>query len=443
KHLGNVLEPIALLDEHGADSLRWFMLASGSPWAARRVGHASIQEVTRKVLLTYWNTASFLSLYTRLSSYQPGDKVITRNKRPEIDQWLLSLVDDAVLQVTAALENFDTQKAGKVLAAVVDDMSNWYVRRNRRRFWDADPVALATLHEALRTITLIMAPFVPFITERVWQDMFRTTTDKDLISVHLANWPTVNASDIKNDLIENMGLIRRLVELGRGARAEAKVKNRQPLSRALVSAKNWHKVPSDLRDQLAEELNILDLQSLDQTGDLVNVAVKANFRTLGARYAKETPAIAKEISSTDASLLVKQLRENNKATIKIAKQDFEITPEDVIITETPREGWAVMTQDGETLALDLEITLELRSLGISREIIRMIQEARKLSGLDVSDRINVKFHSTDNQVRESVTQNMQVIMNEILALAFVEEKLATKPTTQDEDLSLSVWIEKA
>ena len=137
------------------------------------------------------------------------------------------------------------------------------------------------------------------------------------------------------------------------------------------------------------------------------------------------------------------MRENNKATIKIAKQDFEITPEDVIITETPREGWAVMTQDGETLALDLEITLELRSLGISREIIRMIQEARKSSGLDVSDRINVKFHSTDNQVRESVTQNMQVIMNEILALAFVEEKLATKPTTQDEDLSLSIWIEKA
>ena len=137
------------------------------------------------------------------------------------------------------------------------------------------------------------------------------------------------------------------------------------------------------------------------------------------------------------------MRENNKATIKIDKQDFEITPEDVIITETPREGWAVMTQDGETLALDLEITLELRSLGISREIIRMIQEARKSSGLDVSDRINVKFHSTDNQVRESVTQNMQVIMNEILALAFVEEKLATKPTTQDEDLSLSIWIEKA
>ena len=443
KHLGNVLEPVALMDEHGADSVRWFMLASGSPWQSRRVGHAAIQEVTRKVLLTYWNTASFLSLYTRLSAYKPGDKVLARKDRPEIDQWLLSLVDDAVLQVTSALENFDTQKAGRVLADVVDDMSNWYVRRNRRRFWDGDPVALATLHEALRTITLIMAPFVPFITERVWQDMFKTTTDTSLQSVHLANWPEANKSEIRTDLIENMGLIRRLVELGRAARAEGKIKNRQPLSRALVAAKNWDKVPQDLRDQLAEELNILDLQSLGETGDLVNVALKANFRTLGARYSQETPAIAKEITKADAASLVKELRTNNKAVIKLEDQEFEITTEDVIITETPREGWSVVSQDGETIALDLEISPELRSLGISREVIRMIQEARKTSGLEVSDRINLKYHTTDNQVNGSISENLEVIKNEVLALSFVAEKAPSDPTTKDEDLNLEIWIEKA
>ena len=443
KHLGNVLEPIELMDEHGADSVRWFMLASGSPWQARRVGHAAIQEVTRKVLLTYWNTASFLSLYTRLSTYKPGDKVIARKERPEIDQWLLSLVDDAVLQVTSALENFDTQKAGRVLADVVDDMSNWYVRRNRRRFWDGDPVALATLHEALRTITLIMSPFVPFITERVWQDMFRTTTDASLQSVHLGNWPEVKKSEIRTDLIENMGLIRRLVELGRGARAEGKVKNRQPLSRALVSAKNWDKVPQDLRDQLAEELNILDLQSLSETGDLVNVAVKANFRTLGARYAKETQLIAKKIANSDAAALVQELRTTNKSLIKVEGQEFEITAEDVIITETPREGWSVMSQDGETIALDLEISAELRSLGISREIIRMIQEARKNSGFEVSDRINLKYHTTDDQVRSSIIENIEVIKGEVLAIEFVEAKGSNDPTTVDEDLNVQIWIEKA
>ena len=443
KHLGNVLEPVALMDEHGADSVRWFMLASGSPWQSRRVGHAAIQEVTRKVLLTFWNTASFLSLYTRLSAYKPGDKVLARKDRPEIDQWLLSLVDDAVLQVTSALENFDTQKAGRVLADVVDDMSNWYVRRNRRRFWDGDPVALATLHEALRTITLIMAPFVPFITERVWQDMFKTTTDTSLQSVHLANWPEANKSEIRTDLIENMGLIRRLVELGRAARAEGKIKNRQPLSRALVAAKNWDKVPQDLRDQLAEELNILDLQSLGETGDLVNVALKANFRTLGARYSQETPAIAKEITKADAASLVKELRTNNKAVIKLEDQEFEITTEDVIITETPREGWSVVSQDGETIALDLEISPELRSLGISREVIRMIQEARKTSGLEVSDRINLKYHTTDKQVNGSISENLEVIKSEVLAVTFVAEKGPSDPTTKDEDLNLEIWIEKA
>jgi len=443
KHLGNVLEPIELMDEHGADSVRWFMLASGSPWQARRVGHSAIQEVTRKVLLTYWNTASFLSLYTRLSDYKPGDKVVERAQRPEIDQWLLSLVDDAVLQVTQALENFDTQKAGRVLSDVVDDMSNWYVRRNRRRFWDGEPVALATLHEALRTITLLMAPFVPFITERVWQDMFKTTTDSSLQSVHLADWPKANQQQIRTDLIENMGLIRRLVELGRGARAEGKVKNRQPLSRALVSAKNWDKVPQDLKDQLAEELNILDVQSLSQTGDLVNVAVKANFRTLGARYAKETPAIAKEISNLDSTILVKDLRVNKKSMIKVSGQDFEITAEDVIITETPREGWSVMSQDGETIALDLEISPELRSLGISREVIRMIQEARKTSGLEVSDRINLEFTASDAQVLESIKQNIEVIKSEVLALKFEEQKGSGAATTSDEDLNLEIWIRKA
>jgi isoleucyl-tRNA synthetase len=240
-----------------------------------------------------------------------------------------------------------------------------------------------------------------------------------------------------------MGLIRRLVELGRGARAEGKVKNRQPLSRALVSARNWDKVPQDLRDQLAEELNILDLQSLSETGDLVNVAVKANFRTLGARYAKETPAIAKEITNSNAAALVQELRSTNKSIIKIDGQEFEITAEDVIITETPREGWSVMSQDGETIALDLEISAELRSLGISREVIRMIQETRKTSGFDVSDRINLKYHTRDAQVKASILENTQVIKGEVLALGFVEAQGSTEPTTKDEDLNLEIWIEKA
>ena len=176
---------------------------------------------------------------------------------------------------------------------------------------------------------------------------------------------------------------------------------------------------------------------------MVNVALKANFRTLGARYSQETPAIAKEITKADAASLVKELRTNNKAVIKLEDQEFEITTEDVIITETPREGWSVVSQDGETIALDLEISPELRSLGISREVIRMIQEARKTSGLEVSDRINLKYHTTDEQVNGSISENLEVIKSEVLALSFVAEKAPNDPTTKDEDLNLEIWIEKA
>ena len=443
KHLGNVLEPIALMDEHGADSLRWFMLASGSPWQARRVGHSSIQEVTRKVLLTYWNTVSFLSLYTRLSDYVPGSLAIKRNERPEIDQWLLGLVDDAVIQVTEALENFDTQKAGKVLFEVVDDMSNWYVRRNRRRFWDADPVALDTLHQALKKITLIMAPFVPFITEKVWQDMFKTTTDKNIDSVHLADWPSVNKEEIRYDLIESMGLIRRLVELGRGARAEGKVKNRQPLSRALVSAKNWDKVAQDIKDQLAEELNILQVQSLSQTQDLVNVSIKANFRTLGARFSKETPAIAKKIAELDPVEMVTKLRKDNTYAIEIDGNVFEINFEDVIVTETPREGWSVMTQDGETIALDLSITKELKSLGLSREVIRLIQETRKNSGFEVSDRISVEYATSNDELKSAIAEHLEVIKSEVLATKFEHITDLNNSSAQDEEIGLKILLKKS
>jgi isoleucyl-tRNA synthetase len=182
---------------------------------------------------------------------------------------------------------------------------------------------------------------------------------------------------------------------------------------------------------------------LSETGDLVNVAVKANFRTLGARYAKETQLIAKVISNSDAAALVEELRKTNKSLIKVDGQEFEITAEDVIITETPREGWSVMSQDGETIALDLEISAELRSLGISREVIRMIQEARKNSGFEVSDRINLKYHTTDDQVKASILANLEVIKSEVLAIEFVEAKGSSDPTTVDEDLNVQIWIEKA
>src|ERR671920_2623426 len=275
KHLGNILEPIPLMDHHGADAVRWFMACSGSPWSARRVGHTTIQETVRKVLLTYWNTVAFQVLYARTAGWHPVTSPAPAvAERPVLDRWELSEAHRLARQVTEALERFDTQRAGQLLAAYVDDLSNWYVRRSRRRFWDGDPAALATLHECLYVVTLLMAPLTPFITERVWQDLFRSTSDELPESVHLAAWPRVDGSLVDDELSSGVALARRLVELGRAARADAKVRTRQPLRRALVPSSAWTRLGEELRAEVADELNVGLLEPLSSAGDLIEHSAK-------------------------------------------------------------------------------------------------------------------------------------------------------------------------
>ena len=422
KHLGNVLEPIGLMNEHGADAVRWFMLASGSPWQARRVGHAAIGDVVRKTLLTYWNTVSFLSLYARLSQWEPSAPAPDPSQRPVIDRWVISEANQLARDVDQALEAFDTQRAGRLLSTFIDNLSNWYVRRSRRRFWDGDPAALATLHEALRTATLCLAPFTPFITERVWQDLFRSTDPSAPKSVHLATWPEVTAEAIDEQLGTDMALVRRIVELGRAARASSGVRTRQPLGRALVSATGWSELSAQLREQICEELNISTLESLDDGGaGLVDTSVKANFRSLGQRFGKQTPAVAAAIAASDPAALLAEVRANGSTTLTVSGLgEVSVAEGDVVITETPREGWAVAADAGESIALDLTITDDLRRAGLAREIVRAIQEARKNSGLDVADRISVYWSSADEDVLATMSEHGEMIGAEVLAPNMVQ-----------------------
>ncbi|CAB4866816.1 MAG: isoleucine--tRNA ligase [Actinobacteria bacterium] len=422
KHLGNVLEPIGLMNEHGADAVRWFMLASGSPWQARRVGHAAIGDVVRKTLLTYWNTVSFLSLYARLSQWEPSAPAPEPSQRPVIDRWVISEANQLAREVDLALEAFDTQRAGRLLSTFIDNLSNWYVRRSRRRFWDGDPAALATLHEALRTATLCLAPFTPFITERVWQDLFRSTDPTAPKSVHLATWPEVNSDAIDERLGTDMALVRRIVELGRAARATSGVRTRQPLGRALVSATGWSELSPQLREQICEELNINSLESLDDGGaGLVDTSIKANFRSLGQRFGKQTPAVAAELAASDPAALLAAMRANGSTILTVSGLgEVSVAESDVVITETPREGWAVAADAGESIALDLTITEDLRQAGLAREIVRAIQEARKNSGLDVADRISVYWSSTDDDVLATMAEHGEMIGAEVLAPNLVQ-----------------------
>ena len=420
KHLGNILEPIPLMERHGADAVRWFMAAVGSPWSSRRVGPTTLQEVVRKTLLTYWNTAAFQALYGRTAGWSPSGTDPAPADRPVLDRWVLSELNTLVRAVDRAMEGFDTHEAGRLLAAFVDDLSNWYVRRSRRRFWRGDPAALATLHDALSTVTLLLAPITPFITERVWQDLVAPVTPTAAPSVHLAAYPTADESLIDSRLGAQMALARRLVELGRAARADSGVKTRQPLARALASAQGFADLGPELLAEVAAELNVGMVLSVGSAGgSLVDTTAKANFRPLGRRFGKRVQDVARAIASADAAALQRDLA-SGSATIAVGDEPVELTADEVIITETPREGWAVATEAGVTVALDLHLTPELRRAGVAREAIRLIQEARKASGLEVSDRIVLRYATTHPETAAALAEHRDLIADEVLALDYGE-----------------------
>ncbi|EST21649.1 isoleucine--tRNA ligase [Streptomyces niveus] len=445
KHLGNILQPIPLMERHGADAVRWFMAAGGSPWAARRVGDTTIQEVVRKTLLTYWNTVAFQALYARTSGWAPSEADPAPAERPVLDRWLLSELHALVDQSTKAMDAYDTQRIGKLLSAFVDDLSNWYVRRSRRRFWQGDKAALRTLHEVVETVTRLMAPLTPFITERVWQDMVVPVTPDAPESVHLSSWPEPDLSAIDPALSRQMTLARRLVELGRATRAESGVKTRQPLSRALVAAAGFETLSPDLRAQILEELNVTSLASLSEVGgSLVDTTAKANFRALGKRFGKGVQAVAKAVADTDAAALSAALRDTGTASVTVDGEPVSLAPDEVIITETPREGWSVASDSGATVALDLEITPELRLAGLARDAIRLIQEARKNSGLDVADRIAVRWSSTTPETNSALSTHASLISDEVLAVDFTPAPpdATFGPAFTDEGLSLTFHLRK-
>jgi isoleucyl-tRNA synthetase len=446
------------MEAHGADAVRWYFAASGSPWSTRRVGSATLEEIVRKVLLTYWNTVSFLVLYANAAAAQgvawrpamlssappPAD-------RPLLDRWVLSELTIVTSEVTAALEAFDSAAAGRRLAAFVDDLSNWYVRRSRRRFWEGPgtpegAAAFATLYQCLETLTRLMAPIVPFLTEYVW-GILRGEEAAD--SVHLTTWPEPDRGLVDRQLSAHMALARRIVEMGRSARAAASLGIRQPLSRALVGAAGFADLPGELRAQIASELNVRDLAALSTVADdLVDHVVKPNFRALGRRFANRTQAVAAAITSADPGALAAQLREAGKASVVVDGEPLVIGTDEVVVTQTPRAGWSVAADAGETVALDLGITPELRREGLAREVIRLVQDARKADGLEVSDRITLHWRAADPDLTAALTEHGQLIAGEVLATEFGPQAPGAntgEPGTEhaDPDLGLAFWLRRA
>jgi isoleucyl-tRNA synthetase len=350
-----------------------------------------------------------------------------------------------VADVTEALNDFDTVRAARALAGHIDDLSNWYVRRSRRRFWAGDPAALCTLHDALSVLSRLLAPFVPFVTDRVWRALFASATGVD--SVHLANWPADVPADGDTELADQVELVRRLVELGRAARAQSNVKTRQPLQRALVSAPGWIQLPVELRQEVADELNVTELSTLADTGDVIDVTVKPNFRALGRLLGPKTQEGARAIAALPPADVAATVAAGRPVTITVAGQPVELSAEHLIVNEAPLSGWTVGSSAAETVALDLELTHELRLAGLAREIVRLIQEARKNAGLQVTDRIALWWRVGGSpEPAEAIRTHTDLIAGEVLAREMVEGAPGPdEPAYQtvDEELGLHLWLRRA
>ncbi len=321
------------------------------------------------------------------------------------------------------------------------------MRRSRRRFWEADPDALETLYTCLDGLTRLLAPFIPFLTDTLWSKLAAGVRADAPDSVHLADWPTPRPDLVDAGLATRMDLVRRVVELGRAARAGSGVRTRQPLARAVVAAPEFAGLSADLRAQIAEELNVATVEAA--AADVVDVTVKPNFRTLGRRFGKRTPVIAAAVSAAGRPV-------DGRLTVEVGGERIELAGDDLIISETPRQGWAVTSESGLSVALDLEITPELRRAGVARDVVRVLQEARKAAGLDITDRVDVRWTADTPQTAQALREHASTVAAEVLAVTFAE---GAGPTGQhagqnteqgtDEagqhapDLGLTFWLRPA
>ncbi|MPZ86820.1 MAG: isoleucine--tRNA ligase [Nitriliruptorales bacterium] len=430
KSLGNVLDPWALIESRGADALRWLLLTDGSPWKSRRVGEGPLGEVVRKFLLTLWNTYCFFVIYARLDGWTPPDlddptrRNAPADERPIIDRWVLAELAETVRVVDAAMEDFDPITAGRQLARFVDDLSNWYVRRSRNRFWKTDAehvsthdteAAFATLHECLVTVAALLAPFTPFVADELYENLVRNVEPQAPDSVHLLAFPTPDPAAADNRLRATMAAARRIVELGRRARQEARIAGRQPLRTALITLPaEDHPHWADVEEVVADELNVKSIELPDSVASLVNFRLKPDFRALGPVFGPLTPKVAAAIEDADPDALAAALAAWGSAAVTVDDEPVRVTTEQVQVLEVPAIGWQVAREGPYSVALDLDVDRPLRLEGLARELIRAINDLRKRAGFALSDRVVLHIEAVGD-LAEALERHGSYVAREVLA----------------------------
>jgi isoleucyl-tRNA synthetase len=425
KSRGNVIDPWTILESRGADALRWNFASTSSPWTVKRVSEAGIDESTRRVLVTLWETYRFFVTYANLDGWTPTDADASASPSTSVlDRWIRSRVHDTLRTVTDALEAFDALRGAQAIELLVDDLSNWYVRRSRGRFWNSDdPGAHATLHEALSTLALLLAPYTPFLADELHRTLAAVgaTTDVEIESVHLADWPTVDESAIDPELEAEMVRARAVVSLGLSARTEAKVKVRQPLARAIVllpSTGGEAAFSEAVSLEIADALNVKALEHVASLEGLLDHSVLPNFRTLGPKVGKQMPLVKDALATADPTELRRALDDDGAFSLVVADgSTVEILPDDVEVRAHAHEELALAQGDGYAVALDTSLDDALRAEGTARELIRAVNDARKQAGLEIADRIALRVGVT-GRVEAAVHRHRDWIAREVLATSF-------------------------
>jgi len=448
KSVGNVIDPWEILTTRGADPLRWWMFSQGSPWTPTRVSFEVIDASMRDALLTLWNTWSFFTTYATLNGFDPADRSIPAPAdRSMLDRWMLSRLHGTVARATESLDGYEPFPAATAIAELIDDTSNWYVRRSRRRFWRTDPGAdpsdslgaQATLHEVLVTLARLLAPMTPFLADRMWRDLTRSDESD---SVHLDDWPVAATDLVDPDLEEGMALARRLSSLGRAARSEAGVKVRQPLARALVYLPPGS--PALPPGIVEDELNVDRVEATDELGDVLAYELVPNFKLLGPRIGKRVQELRAAMATVDAAAAAADLGAGRPVVVPLADGPLELAAEEVELRVRAQPGFAVSRDGAEVLALDLALDEDLVRRGLVREVIRNVQDLRKASGLEVSDWIHLHLEGLDD-----LEPFFDVVGREVLARTVSTGPPAGGAGTAVEldggegTRTATIWIEKA
>jgi isoleucyl-tRNA synthetase len=409
KSLGNIVDPWDVIDRFGADALRWYFFTSKQPWDGYRFSLETIGDAVRLFVLQLWNTYSFYVLYANANAGTEG----TGGSASELDAWVLSRLQATVATVTERLDEYDATMSGRAIAAFVDELSNWYVRRSRRRFWDGDPAAFETLRTCLVTVSQLLAPFTPFLADEIYDNL-----DGSLPSVHLSDFPVAGARE--TELEDAMAVARETVRLGLAARGQAKLKVRQPLRAAIVVATGRERVAIErFAEVVREELNVRELRFVSDADELGQIEIKPNYRTLGPRFGRQMPTVAMAIAGLDPAHVAAAMRAAETVSINVGGTEHALSPEDLPVSMKPLEGYQVEREGSHAVALELAIDPELQVEGLAREIVHAVQAARRDTGLEVSDRIHLGLDG-DDVLLAAARAYEDYIMRETLAVSIAD-----------------------